>query len=109
VLKGMKPDDVPVEGKPNDPMMPVAWTRAYRVWDSGISGRAFTTTMGASQDLENEGLRRLIVNAAYWALKMEDKIPAAGTKVDLVGEYHPTRFGFNGYQRGVKPSDHEMK
>ena len=37
---------------------------------------AFTTTMGPSTDLENEGMRRLLVNASYWAVGMEDKIPA---------------------------------
>jgi type 1 glutamine amidotransferase len=109
VLQGMKSDDAPVDGKQNDPMMPLAWTRTYHAWNSDATGRAFTTTMGASQDLESEGLRRLIVNAVYWGLKMEDQIPATGTKVDIVGEYQPTRFGFNGYKRGVKPSDHEMK
>ncbi len=109
VLKGMKPDDPPVEGKQNDPMMPIAWVRAYHAFESEAPGRAFTTTMGASQDLENEGLRRLIVNAAYWALKMGNQIPAGGTRVDLVGDYRPTRFGFNGYKRGLKPADFEMK
>ena len=32
--------------------------------------------MGASTDLESEGLRRLVVNAAYWCVGLEDKIPA---------------------------------
>ena len=32
--------------------------------------------MGAAVDLENEGLRRLLVNACYWAIGLEDKIPA---------------------------------
>ena len=29
VLEGMKPDDKPVDGKQNFPMMPVAWTKTY--------------------------------------------------------------------------------
>ena len=29
VLKGMKFDDPPVEGKKNDPMMPIVWTKTY--------------------------------------------------------------------------------
>jgi hypothetical protein len=61
--------------------------------------------MGASQDLANEGLRRLLVNACYWALAMDDKIPAK-TNVDLVGPYSPTPFGFGAYTKGVKPSEH---
>jgi type 1 glutamine amidotransferase len=108
VLKGMKPDDPPVEGKKNNPMMPVAWTKSYTS-ESGKTGRVFTTTMGASQDLENAPLRRLIVNAAYWCLGIEEQIPAEGAKVDLVGEYKPRPFAFNGSQKGVKPSDHALK
>jgi type 1 glutamine amidotransferase len=107
VLKGMKPDDAPVEGKKNDPMMPVAWTKTYTT-PSGKSARVFTTTMGASQDLASEGLRRLLVNAAFWALAMEDRIPAKAN-VDLVGEYKPLPFKFGGFQKGVKPADLAIK
>ncbi|MCA9248879.1 MAG: ThuA domain-containing protein, partial [Planctomycetales bacterium] len=65
VLKGMSPSDPPVEGKKNDPMMPVAWIKSFQL-PAGKPGQAFTTTMGSSTDLRSEGLRRLIVNAAYW-------------------------------------------
>lgn len=105
VVKGMKFDDPPVEGKKNDPMMPVAWTKSYEGAD-GQKGRVFTTTMGAATDLEAAGTRRMIVNAVYWTVGLEDKIPAEGTKVDLVGEFKPTKFGFNGYVKGKKPSDY---
>lgn len=104
VLKGMKSTDDPVTGKKNEPMMPVAWIKSYSS-GSGKKGQAFTTTMGASQDLESEGLRRLLVNAAYWAVGMEDRIPEKAV-VDLVGEYKPTRFGFGGFKKGVKPTDY---
>jgi hypothetical protein len=107
VLQGMKPTDPPVEGKKNDPMIPIAWTKTYPS-TSGKTGRIFTTTMGASQDLQSEGLRRLLVNAAYWAVGMVDKIPAK-SNVELVGEYKPLPFGFGGYKKGVKPSDLAMK
>jgi ribosomal protein S16 len=50
--------------------------------------------MGASVDLLNEALRRLIVNATYSCVGMEDKIPNDGTRVELVGKYEPTQFGF---------------
>jgi hypothetical protein len=60
--------------------------------------------MGASQDLLNEPLRRMIVNAAYWCLGMEDKLPEKAD-VEIVGQYKPTPFGFDGYKRGVKPAD----
>ncbi len=102
VLEGMKPGDPPVGGARNDPMMPVAWTRTYP-GPPGRSGRVFTTTMGAATDLESEGLRRLLVNAAYWCLGMEDAIPRRAC-VDIVGEYRPSPFGFAGHRKGVKPA-----
>src|SRR5207247_457402 len=40
VLEGMKPDDKPVEGKQNDPTMPVAWTKTYKS-ASGKTARTF--------------------------------------------------------------------
>jgi len=65
VLAGMKPTDKPVAGRKNNPMMAMAWTKTYRSTVTGKVGRVFTTTMGAATDLESEGLRRLLVNAAY--------------------------------------------
>ena len=84
-------------------MLPVAWIKTF-TGKQGTAGRVFTTTMGASQDLQSEGLRRLLVNACYWALGMEDKIPAK-SNVELVGAYKPRPFGFGGFQKGVRPSD----
>jgi len=101
VLEGMQPDDRPAQGKLNDPMLPIAWVKTY-TGGQRKTARVFTTTMGASQDLLNEGVRRMIVNACYWALGMEARIPAR-SDVDLVGEYHPLPFGFGGYRKGVKP------
>lgn len=103
VLAGMTPDSPAVEGKKNDPMMPVAWTKTYAV-DGGPSGRVFTTTMGSSTDLVAEGTRRMLVNACYWATGLEDKIPASSC-VDVVGTFEPTPFGFNGARKGLKPGD----
>jgi hypothetical protein len=103
---GMRPDDgPPVEGKKNDPMMPVAWTKSYQV-PGGKPGRAFATTMGASTDLVSEGLRRLLVNAVYDLLGL--KVPDKAT-VDFVGEYKPNAYNFNGYTKGLKPADHALK
>ncbi len=104
VLVGMDPNDEPETAKKkNDPMMPVAWTKTYEGSD-GKTGRVFTTTMGASQDLRSEGLRRLLVNACYWALSMEDQIPAK-SNVAIVGKYDPTSFGFAKHTKGVRPAD----
>jgi hypothetical protein len=107
VLEGMKPTDQPLAGKKNDPMMPVAWVKTY-TGKEGKSARVFTTTMGASQDLQSEGLRRLLVNACYWALGLEDKL-SAKANVDIVGEYRPRPFGFGGFAKGLKPADYASK
>jgi Trehalose utilisation len=103
VLEGMQPGDKPLAGPKNEPMMPIAWTKSY-VTTTGKRARTFTTTMGASQDFESEGLRRLVVNACYWGLGMEKKIPARSA-VELVGEFKTRPFKFSGHERGRKPED----
>ena len=84
-------------------LMPIAWTLDY-TGEDGNTSKVFTTTMGASVDLESEDLRRLLVNASFWGLGMEDVI-TADMNVDYVGDYQPTMFGFDTFQRGLKPSD----
>jgi len=115
VLKGMKPDDPPAEYRKktakgveqgvNDPMQPVVWLREHNN-PFGKVNRLLTTTLGSATDLQSEGLRRLLVNAAYWATGLN--IPKKAG-VDYVGEFKPTKYGFDGYKRGVKPADHELK
>jgi hypothetical protein len=107
VLAGMKPTDPPVAGKKNDPMQPVIWLRQPQN-EKGKTNRILTTTMGSSTDLQSEGLRRLLVNGAYWAVGLEKEIPREAN-VAYVGEFHPTMYGFNGFKRGVKPADHELQ
>ena len=104
VLEGMKPDDKPVAGKKNGPMMPLAWIRDYK-GETGNTSRVFCTTMGSSTDLESEGLRRLLVNTCYWGLELQ--VPEQA-KVDIVGEFKPTAYGFGSYVKGVKPTDHKL-
>ena len=103
VLEGMDPKDKPVAGPKNDPMMPVAWIKTYTP-AAGKTARIFTTTMGAAQDFRSEGLRRLLVNACYWAVGLEEKIPAK-SNVDIVGTYDPLPLGFGKHKPGVRPSD----
>jgi hypothetical protein len=103
VLSGLHADDPPVAGRVNDPMMPVAWTNSYR-GEAGKTARVFTSTMGAADDLQNAALRRLLVNATYWAIGREKKIPAEAD-VSIVGEYSPHSFLSEDYTKGVKPSD----
>ncbi len=101
---GMTPDS-PMSFEKS--IMPVAWTKEYES-ESGKKARVFNTTMGASVDLESEDLRRLLVNACYWAVGIENKIPQE-SKVDIVGEYDPTMFGFGDHQKGLRPSDFAVK
>jgi hypothetical protein len=103
VLAGMKPADSPLEGPKNNPMMPLVWLRDY-TGEKGKTSKIVTTTMGAAVDLESEGLRRLIVNACYWAVGREGKIPAFAN-VNYVGEYKPSWFGFGKFKPGLKPED----
>lgn len=103
VLTGMKPTDPPLAGPKNEPMMPLAWVRTYS-GESGKSSKIFTTTMGAAVDFESEGLRRLIVNAAYWATGLD--VPQKAD-VAYIGEYKPTWFGFGKFTKGIRPSDFE--
>src|SRR5688572_23501155 len=115
VLKGMNPTDAPADYKKkratdkqeqgvNDPMMPVAWTRLYKS-EKGKENKIFCTTMGSATDLESEGMRRLVVNAVYWGLGMD--VPQKAD-VAYVDEFKPTMYGFGGYRRGLKPSDHAI-
>jgi hypothetical protein len=84
-------------------MMPVAWTKTF-TGKAGKPARVFATTMGASQDLLSEGTLRMLVNACYWAVGLEDRIPEQ-SDVSLVGTYKPLPFGFGGSKKGVRPAD----
>ena len=103
VLVGMAPSDRP---KPDTAMMPSAWIKSY-TGEQGTPSRVFCTTMGASVDLESAGLRRLLVNACYWSMGLEDQIPDK-SEVDYVDAYNPTFFGFGTFKRGMRPSDFSL-
>ncbi|MBI1247549.1 hypothetical protein GC197_06840 [bacterium] len=107
VLSGMKPEDKPVEGKKNDPMMPIVWTMPYQ-WEGGKPGTSVCSTYGSAVDFQCEDGRRLIVNAALALLGMEDKI-TPDLDVSIVGDYEPSFYGFGGAKKGLKPSDYKQK
>lgn len=67
---------------------PVAWTKTY-TGPSGKTAPVFFTTLGHPRDFLDESMRRLFVNAVYWALGRAGEVPEGGTKVDMVGEYNP--------------------
>ena len=100
ILDGMRPD---APAAPDKKEMPVAWYRAYRS-PAGAEGRVFTTTHGASEDLLNEGFRRMSVNAILWAAGLESHI-RPGNDVSFVGPFRPSTFSFGGHVKGVKPGD----
>lgn len=96
IFYGMKPTDHEIATvnnkglRVNDTLMPIAWTKSYQL-PEGKKGKAFTSTIGSSSDLLNEGVRRLLVNGVFWSLDME--VPKKA-KVNLVGDYAPSAYGF---------------
>lgn len=113
-LYGMRPTDTGVAARnpaaknnyhPNDPLMPIAWTKSYQL-PQGRRGQSFTSTIGSSTDMLSVGVRRLLVNAVYHLLDLE--VPAAAT-VDLVGDYQPSAYGFKSddyfVQRNLRVAD----
>ncbi len=112
VLKGMAAGDPPAaypkkrasdqgEQDVNTPMMPIAWVREHRQ-ESGTTNKVFTTTMGSATDFVSGDLRRLVVNGVYWALSLN--VPEKAS-VNLPAPFTPTKYGFNGAKKGLKPVD----
>ncbi len=97
-LMGRKHDDPP--NTKLEPL-PVAWIKTWQT-SEGKSARVFHSTMGSGTDLESAGLRRMIINAAYWGLGMESAITPTSS-VDIIGDYKPLESGFNYKELGVMP------
>lgn len=95
---GMRSDDKEVATvnpaskgyNPNEPMMPIAWIQNYLL-PEGKQGSSFTSTIGSSSDLLNEGVRRMFVNATYHLLDLP--VPDKAL-VELLGDYRPSQFSF---------------
>ena len=105
VLDGTASDSPPLEGEKNEPMQPVVWTRTHKN-AAGKTNKIVCTTMGAATDLADENLRRLLVNGVYWALG--DEVPEKAD-VEVVGGFNPSDYSFDGYRRGVRPADLQLK
>ena len=99
-LESMKPDAPPAADKKP---CPGVWVRQYKS-AGGKSGRVFTTTYGASEDLRNDGFRRMMVNGCLWAMGMEESIKP-NLEISFVGPYHPATFAFGGHRQEVRPLD----
>ena len=97
-LMGRKPDDAP---NPKLEPLPVAWFKNWQT-SEGKAARVFQSTMGSATDLQNPGLRRLIINAAYWGMGLESAITPTRS-VEIVGAYQPLESGFNYKELGVIP------
>ena len=118
IFFGMKPSDTEVATvnpatetsyNPNDPLMPIAWTKPYQL-PEGQQGMAFTSTIGSSTDMVSEGVRRLFVNATYYMLDMD--VPESAN-VDVVGAFTPTAYNFHTdeywEEKDLKVSDYVME
>lgn len=97
-LMGRQPEDAPNTKK--EPL-PVVWIKDWKT-STGKTARVFHSTMGSARDLQSTGLRRLVINAAYWGMGLEEKI-TADRSVEIVGPYVPLASGFNYEQLGVFP------
>ena len=100
ILDGMTPGSPPA---PDKKQVPVAWYRTYGA-ASGRSARVFTTTHGASEDLLNDGFRRMAVNGILWAAGLDASI-RPDNPIGFVGPFDPTTYAFGGHVKGVKPAD----
>jgi hypothetical protein len=85
----------------NTPAMPVVWTRLHTN-EAQRTNRIVMSTMGSATDFEDEGLRRLVVNAVFWGLSLD--VPAKAD-VTFVDPYRPSFYGFDGFRKGLRPSD----
>ena len=101
VTETLDPASPAIDGPKNTPMQPVVWTREYKN-AAGKVNRVLCTTMGAACDLDNEGLRRLVVNGVFWGLGLD--VPARAN-VEYVDPYAPSFFGFGGERKGLKVGD----
>lgn len=99
-LSGWTSADPPVADKPP---VPIAWTKSY-TGASGKAARVFTTTMGHGDAFRIEDFRRMLTNACYWCINLEEQIDPYAD-VAITGEYEPGPAGAGGLKTGMKPND----
>ena len=110
VTESLDPKSPNVAGEKNSPMQPFAWVHEYTRPSGEGTGKSFCTTGGASVDLVNEDLRRMIVNAALYLTGRD--VPAKAD-VGYVDPFYPSFYGFinePGYWKNanLKPDDFAM-
>ncbi len=91
VTESLDPDSKAIDGPKNDPTQAAVWLYGYTA-PNGSKGTALTTTMGASVDFKSEGLRRLIVNGAFFLTGLDVPEQADVTPIDA---FNPTFFSRN--------------
>ncbi|MFK8111178.1 MAG: hypothetical protein AB8B91_03210 [Rubripirellula sp.] len=104
VLNTFGPSD---EVNAERPLVNAGYTRDSYVAPSGEkkNARVVYTSMGASEDLLDQGARRFFVNACLWAASMESSIQP-DLDVSIVGTYSPSPYTNGAYfYEGVKPLD----
>jgi Domain of Unknown Function (DUF1080)/Trehalose utilisation len=99
-LSGWSPEDEPVADKP---AVPIAWTKSY-TGEQGKTSRVFTTTMGHGDAFKIEDFRRMLTNACFWCMELEEHIDAR-SDVAITGPYEPGPAGVEGLRTGVMPND----
>lgn len=110
VTETLDPMSKAIDGPKNDPMQPFVWLHKYVTPDGKGEGHSLCTTGGASVDLVNEDLRRLIVNGAYYLTGQP--VPHKAD-VAYVDPFYPSFFGFireKGYWKNanLKPQDFDL-
>ena len=88
-------------------LQPAAWLRTYTTPQGG-KGTAFCTTFGSSCDFDDDNLRRLLINAAFFLTGLE--VPEKA-EVAYIDPFSPSAFNFNSakdyYQNlNLKPADY---
>ncbi len=90
ITENLNPDSKELtEDKKGAVRQACAWTRKFKHQNGNIS-KIFTTTMGSSEDLTDENLRRLVINSVYYGLDLE--VPKKAN-VDYISKYIPTFYG----------------
>lgn len=106
VTESLNPDSKIVDGKINQPMMPLAWLKSYPAPAGDKSGQIFVTTAGAAVDFKKADLRRLVVNATYHLLNIP--VPQKAD-VAFIDAFEPSFYGFQKpeyyLERGLKVED----
>jgi len=81
----------------------VAWTHLYE--SAAGPARVFFTTLGHPRDFHDESMRKLSLNGILWALGMEERIPAEGSRADFAAPYEPASSGFGDkFKPGLRPA-----